>query len=169
MKWFYSIISILMTPVLLIAIYGIFSEHNTENLETLYWENEEEFCEVADELIRITRRNETPIGTYISTESTADMRLAEQKDDLYFYTTLYSYPKTDYADMYASVVDLISSQDLVCVAVDPGRVDFCVAQTYFGSFHLFYVADGAPFKTDMMMIKEKTKICDGWYAVVTYN
>lgn len=169
MKWIYSVISILMTPVLLIAIFGIFSEYNTENLETLYWENEEEFCEVADELIRIARRNETPNVTHIYTESHEDMRLVEQKGALHFYATQYSYPRADYADMYDVAEELVSSLDIFCIAIGPDRVDFNVAQTYAGSLHIFYVADGAALDVSMMVAKEKMQICDGWYAVVTYN
>lgn len=172
MKWFYSVVSILMTPILLITMYGILFEHNIENLETLFWENEEEFRLVADELSDIYSQDDGFGRTYIVTEPLTTGTFIKQIDSLYFYAfdqpSFFCQPMQHYYDMYAAVEDIFSSLNLFSIVIDPNRIDFCTSSSYDVDCHIIYMRSGTPLDVEVN-IKENSIITNDWYAAVSYN
>ena len=169
----HSFVSILMIFVLLWNAVWITTEQHTDDLEKLFWENEEEFQMVADKLIKILLRDDVYHCTYIVTEPYDIGPFVEQIGSLYFYTLdspFYPrHPKQDYYDMYDAVEGIILSLDLFGITVERAGIEFCVSMSGDNICRIFYVPNGAPLNVDLMEVKEKTKICDSWYAVITYD
>lgn len=169
MKWIYRIVSILIAPALLLAIFGILSAHNTDRLERLYWDNDEEFCELTETLLRISRRNGNVRDTYITEGNYEDESFVQQIGDLRFYTEYAPYPQVDYADMHTASAEFVSSLDIFGIEIRSDWVDFFVSENYLYAFHIIYIADGEPLDIEATWIKEATVLREGWYALVVYT
>ena len=167
MKWrLHYFICILMIFVLLLAYVRLAQEPHAEDVEEIFLEHEEAFCEVTDELFRIVSRYVIVRSTFIDTREYEDEPYDEKVGDLYFYTEWVPYTKSDYDEMYDAVADLVAELNLVGIALNPGCIDYCISMGANQDLHLVYVADGEPLNI-ALEIKEEKEICDGWYAIVS--
>ena len=165
-RWHY-LISILMIPVLLLVCVRIYKTPHAEDIEQLFLEHREEFEQLADDLMKIARRND-PESAVIISEGYVGGNFEDQIDSLGYYSLGPSYPQEEYENIHSAVADLYSSLNPYYLIFDQSGIQITLSFSDYGNCRLFYLPSQSSDVIGYQM-KEKIVLPGRWYAVVTYD
>ena len=173
MKWLKGIvIGILVIIVVLWAIVKITTKYSSvTELEALFLENEEKFCTAAEILTNVCSENDNNIKIYTENfyaNSSSNKIFVEQVGELYFISFDHPYSHEDCIKMYDAVNELFSSHELWGITGSAYGMTFCASLSYGIECDIIYSKDGT-VPTVQLTVKEQTKICDGWYAIISHD
>lgn len=173
MKWLKRIsVGLVLIFFALWLIVRITTNYSTaKELEDLFSANKEIFRRAAEVLTEVLSKHDD--GININTKNfyadSADDRLVIEKiEKLYFVSVNEHYTQEEYLQMYDVVDELFSSLELWGIAGTGQEVTFCVSLSAGVESDIIYRADGTP-PTVLQTVKEQSRICDGWYAVITHD
>lgn len=174
-KWkLHYFISIMMIPVLLFASVKIVKTPHAEDIKQLFLEHQEEFKVLAFELMSICYRNAEDSSYWMLAKGRVvaeDAEYVGKIGSMDFYNIGQLIPQKEYENMYNIVSGHLDSLNLCGIGMDRGGIQFIISFSYYGSCRLFFVPFGGLLEINAPdgWVKEKIRICDGWYAVVTYD
>ena len=174
-EWiWHCFISIIMIPVLLFTSVKIVKTPHAEDIKQHFLEHQEEFKELTFELMSICYRNAADSSYLMLEKGRVVAEGAEyvgKIGSMDFYNFGQLIPQKEYENMYNIVSGHLDSLNLCCIAMDRGGIQFTISFSYYGSCRLFFIPFGGLLEIDAPdgWVKEKIRICDGWYAVVTYD
>lgn len=171
MKWTIRILVGLLAAFLgLIAIARLTTKYHTaEDLEDLFLENQEAFCEAKNVLLDICLKHNSEISISKKNhfaQSPDSGRHVVQVGSLYFISLEDLYSQEEYKRMYDAVEDLFLSHDLYAISGDTKEIGFGAYLSYGIHCAILYRADGGQPKV-VTSLHDQLEIGDGWHAIIS--
>lgn len=171
MKWIIRIIAGLLVIflVLLVIVRLNIKYHTAEDLEEIFLEKQEAFCEAKNVLLDICLKHNSEISISKKNhfaQSPDSGRHIVQVGSLYFISSDDPYSQEEYKRMYDATQDILLSNDLYGISGDTKEIGF---GAYFSrGIHcvIIYRADGNQPKVGMA-IRDQLELGDGWYAIIS--
>lgn len=172
-KWVKRIFVILLVifSVLWLLVRFTADFRSANELEELFWENENEFRKAAQVLadifppsggIKIDTKN-------IYADANDERIVVKQINGLFFISSHgEDYSQKEYQKMHDAVESLFSSLKIEGVAGGKNVITFCVSLSYGIECDIIYTADGTQ-PTVFLTVEDQAKICDGWYAIISHD
>ena len=171
MKWIIRILAGLLAFLLgLIAIVRLTTKYHTaEDLENLFLEDQEAFCEAKNVLLDM--RSKHPVGITISSDNfyaqfPESHRHVVQIGSLFFTSSVDCYSQQEYNVMYKAVAPLFLQHDLDSIAINTKAIVFCASLSYGVECDIIYRVDGDQ-PVVFWTIEDQVDIGDGWYAIIS--